>query len=132
MEELLHPDRFGLRLKANFGYSVGREKSCLIGGHKECLRGTHPGEKMSADPAVTVEIVEEDLLRARVYRLLARLLRTKPDTATLATLTNLSGDDTPLGQALGTLARVAGKVTEDPIQWNVRELSLAFKMGEGI
>lgn len=30
----------------------------------------------------------------------------------------------------GTPLRVAGKVTADPIHWNVQELSLAFKMGE--
>ena len=27
--------------------------------------------------------------------------------------------------------RVAGQVTEDPIQWDVRQLSLAFRIGEG-
>lgn len=30
----------------------------------------------------------------------------------------------------GTAIRVAGKVTEDPIHWDVKNLSLAFKMGE--
>jgi cytochrome c-type biogenesis protein CcmE len=31
----------------------------------------------------------------------------------------------------GAPLRVAGKVTDDPIEWNVRHLSLAFVMGEG-
>lgn len=31
----------------------------------------------------------------------------------------------------GMALRVAGKVTEDPIHWNVQQLSLAFTMGEG-
>jgi cytochrome c-type biogenesis protein CcmE len=31
----------------------------------------------------------------------------------------------------GEAVRVAGKVTDDPVQWNVRTLSLAFVMGEG-
>lgn len=31
----------------------------------------------------------------------------------------------------GTAIRVAGKVTDDPIHWNVQQLSLAFTMGEG-
>ena len=31
----------------------------------------------------------------------------------------------------GSALRVAGKVTADPIDWNVRKLSLAFTMGEG-
>ena len=30
----------------------------------------------------------------------------------------------------GAAIRVAGKVTEDPIEWNVQKLSLAFHMGE--
>lgn len=31
----------------------------------------------------------------------------------------------------GAAIRVAGKVTADPIHWDVRQLSLAFTMGEG-
>ncbi len=31
----------------------------------------------------------------------------------------------------GAALRVAGKVTEDPIHWDVQQLSLAFTMGEG-
>jgi cytochrome c-type biogenesis protein CcmE len=31
----------------------------------------------------------------------------------------------------GSAIRVAGKVTTDPIHWNVQQLSLAFTMGEG-
>ncbi|PON19198.1 cytochrome c biogenesis protein CcmE [Candidatus Entotheonella serta] len=31
----------------------------------------------------------------------------------------------------GAPLRVAGKVTEDPIHWDVQQLSLAFTMGEG-
>lgn len=31
----------------------------------------------------------------------------------------------------GAPLRIAGKVTEDPIQWDVQQLSLAFTMGEG-
>ncbi len=36
------------------------------------------------------------------------------------------------GEAVrGTALRVAGKVTADPIHWDVQKLSLAFTMGEG-
>ena len=36
------------------------------------------------------------------------------------------------GTALrGEAVRVAGKVTDDPIQWDVQNLSLAFSIGEG-
>lgn len=85
---------------------------------------------MSADPAVAVEIVEEDLLRAHVYRLLAKLLRASPDNQTLETLTNLTGDRTPLGQALGTLATVAGKVSAEETAEEFQELFIGVGRGE--
>lgn len=36
-----------------------------------------------------------------------------------------------LGALQGEAVRVAGKVTEDPIDWDVRSLSLGFVMGDG-
>lgn len=36
-----------------------------------------------------------------------------------------------LAQVQGTALRVSGKVTDDPIHWDVQNLSLAFTMGEG-
>jgi cytochrome c-type biogenesis protein CcmE len=32
----------------------------------------------------------------------------------------------------GTALRVSGKVTDDPIHWDVQNLALAFTMGEGV
>ena len=53
-------------------------------------------------------LAEEDGLRADVYDLLATLLARAPDAALLAQCAGLSGDATPLGRAIGALARVAG------------------------
>lgn len=36
-----------------------------------------------------------------------------------------------LARVQGTALRVSGKVTDDPIHWDVQSLSLAFTMGEG-
>ena len=59
-------------------------------------------------PAHAAEAVsEEDGLRADLYDLLAALLARPPDAALLKTCAGLSGDATPLGRAIATLARVA-------------------------
>jgi TorA maturation chaperone TorD len=85
---------------------------------------------MSAGPAVQTGIIEEDLLRAHVYRLLAKLLRASPDGETLTQLTNLSGDDTELGQALAALGRIAGKVNAQEAAEEYQELFIGVGRGE--
>lgn len=53
------------------------------------------------------EVLEEDLLRAQVYGLLARLLASAPDREVLEILRGIDGDETPLGEALSDLAVAA-------------------------
>ena len=88
------------------------------------------GDNMSSDPALRAEIIEEDLLRAHVYRLLAKLMRAGPDQETLTKLTNLTGDETELGKALGTLAKVAGKVTAAEAAEEYQDLFIGVGRGE--
>jgi len=88
------------------------------------------GEEMGSDPAVTAEIIEEDLLRAHVYRLLAKLLRSSPDQETLDNLASLNGDETDLGQALATLAKVAGKVKSAEVAEEYQDLFIGVGRGE--
>ena len=58
--------------------------------------------------AIPIDRIDEtDQLRANVYRLLARLLREPPDAAVLAILTQMTGDESELGQAIADLANVA-------------------------
>ncbi|MFG5380813.1 molecular chaperone [Yoonia sp. R2-816] len=59
----------------------------------------------------TVEVAEEDRLRADLYNYLGLILSAPPDQMLLDQTAGLSGDDTPLGQAITGLARVA-KVTK--------------------
>ncbi|MFD1626793.1 TorD/DmsD family molecular chaperone [Azospirillum griseum] len=66
---------------------------------------------MSADLAQdnrdSAEVAEEELLRAQVYGLLARLLRAPPDDGLLAALADLRGDGGGFGDALNALAGAA-------------------------
>jgi TorA maturation chaperone TorD len=54
-----------------------------------------------------MEIQSEDRLRADIYNFLAVLLSGPPDQMVLDQTTALTGDETVLGQAFSTLARVA-------------------------
>ena len=55
-------------------------------------------------------VSEEDELRAQLYEFLATLLRVEPTDAVVKQVADLSGDDTPIGQASSTLAHLAQKM----------------------
>lgn len=57
--------------------------------------------------AETIEIAEEDRARADLYNFLGALLARPADEMLLAQTAGLAGNDTELGQAIATLARVA-------------------------
>lgn len=61
--------------------------------------------------AETRQIAEEDRLRADLYNFLGLLLAGPPDDMLLAQTAGLSGDETDMGQAIGTLAKL-GKVSK--------------------
>ncbi len=56
-------------------------------------------------------ISEEDFLRAHFYGLLSHLLARPPSKSTLDKLTALEGDETEIGESLGTLSSVARKIS---------------------
>ena len=60
---------------------------------------------MTAAPAP--KIAEEDRLRADLYNFLGVILSGPPDEMLLAQTASLSGDATPLGEAISTLAKMA-------------------------
>lgn len=64
---------------------------------------------VSASPVI--DLSEEDALRAQFYKFLARFMAAPPDDWVLNFAANLHGDETPLGQALNSLARIAAKLT---------------------
>lgn len=53
------------------------------------------------------DIAYEDLVRAHVYRLLARFLSSPPTREDLTQAGSLQGDASPFGEAIGTFARIA-------------------------
>ncbi|MFT5651641.1 MAG: TorA maturation chaperone TorD [Yoonia sp.] len=57
--------------------------------------------------ALNIKIDDEDRLRADLYNFLGVLLSGPPDETLLTMTAGLSGDDSPLGQATSTLAKMA-------------------------
>ncbi|WP_299693705.1 molecular chaperone TorD family protein [uncultured Tateyamaria sp.] len=68
-------------------------------------------EDKTVTAAEDTTITDMDRARADLYNFLGALLAGPPDEMLLAQTAGLSGDDTELGQAIGTLARLA-KVTK--------------------
>lgn len=75
-------------------------------------------------------IPEEDLLRAQLYWLIARLLLAPPPAHFLARLGALEEDDSEIGQALGQLARAARHVSPDAAAEEYQELFIGVARGE--
>ena len=75
-------------------------------------------------------IDETDQLRVNVYRLLARLLREPPDAPLMSILTQMTGDESELGQATADLAKAAGTMSLADVrdEYNV----LFIGLGRGI
>lgn len=90
---------------------------------------------MSEKLAVVDVVAEEDLLRARIYGLLGRLLATPPSAALLAELATLATADRgegggPIGDALGALAAAARGTTEDAAREEYDALFIGMVRGE--
>lgn len=75
-------------------------------------------------------VPEEDHLRAQLYRLLASVLARPPGADGLAILGGIDGDGTDLGQALGTLAKVARATTAHQADREYHALFIGVGRGE--
>lgn len=75
-------------------------------------------------------IGEEDLLRARLYALLARVLATVPTAPTLESLQALEGDASPLGLALNELAAAARIASPETVDDEYHALFIGVAGGE--
>ncbi|MHA1535927.1 MAG: TorD/DmsD family molecular chaperone [Alphaproteobacteria bacterium] len=76
------------------------------------------------------EVLEEDLLRAQVYGLLARLLASPPDRQVLDILCDIDGDASPLGLALTTLAKAARSNAPETLGEEYDRLFVGLTRGE--
>ncbi|MDX2482741.1 MAG: molecular chaperone TorD family protein [Pseudodonghicola sp.] len=75
-------------------------------------------------------IAEEDKLRADLYDFLSALLAGPPSRGLLDQTARLSGDDAPMGQAISTLAKLAGKTTEKGVEGEFNDLFIGMGRGE--
>lgn len=76
------------------------------------------------------EVPEEELFRAQLYGLLARLLAAAPDASVLAALANLDSDDSELGQAFAALARAAAAASPAAVAEEYQDLFIGLGRGE--
>ncbi len=89
------------------------------------------GDVGLANRAIPSDIVsEEELYRAQLYRLLARLLGAPADEELLTVLRDLNGDDSPMGTALANLAEVARAVTVEEAGEEYHDLFIGVTQGE--
>jgi TorA maturation chaperone TorD len=77
-----------------------------------------------------VAIDLEEALRAQLYRLLARFLAVPADQSLLDLAAGLEGDETPLGQGIGTLAARAARATPAAAADEYFELFIGVGRGE--
>jgi TorA maturation chaperone TorD len=79
---------------------------------------------------VPSQVAEEELLRARLYSLLSRLLATAPDARLLAELKGAEGDSSELGRAFVALAREAAATSAADAKSEYHDLFIGIGRGE--
>jgi len=77
-----------------------------------------------------IQVTEEELYRAQVYQLLARLLGAPVDDELIDILKNIDGDDSPLGVALNGLKDLAHRITLEEAVDEYSELFIGVTQGE--
>lgn len=82
-----------------------------------------PGEAVSS-------VAPEDVLRAQVYRLLARFLSAPPSQTDLEAAAALEGDETDLGRAISTFAHLALRTQPAQAAEEYHELFIGLPRGE--
>jgi len=84
----------------------------------------------SAATVVSNDIAPEDVMRAQVYDLLGTLLRDAPSKDFLTKVAALKGDATPLGGAIGALAKVAKSTGPEKANREFHDLFVGLGRGE--
>jgi TorA maturation chaperone TorD len=80
--------------------------------------------------AAHLEISEEDRLRADLYDFLGSLLSAPPPQSLIDRTAALTGDKSPLGEAVSGLSRVAGVSREKPVRSEFNALFIGLGRGE--
>ncbi len=84
----------------------------------------------TAQTAQAPRIADEDRLRADLYNYLGLMLSNPPDEMLLAQTASLSGDDTEMGQAIGTLAKLAKVSKPKAVTSEYNKLFIGLGRGE--
>ena len=85
---------------------------------------------MASTATVNHDTSEEDALRADMYGFLAALLRSEPSDELIAKVVCLNGDDSALGEACSTLAKLADSLDSGMIRNEYVELFVGVGRGE--
>jgi len=87
---------------------------------------------MAVIQAMTDQIIvsQEDTLRAQLYLLLARFLAKPAEDAAISAAAAMSGDDSDLGKAIGTLSKIAAKSDHAQIAQEYHDLFIGVGRGE--
>ena len=80
--------------------------------------------------AADIQIADMDRARADLYNFLGALLAGPPDDMLLAQTAGLTGDETELGQAIGTLARLARVTKPKAAESEFNKLFIGLGRGE--
>ncbi|SNS53707.1 TorD/DmsD family molecular chaperone [Antarctobacter heliothermus] len=84
----------------------------------------------TAQTAQAPHIADEDRLRADLYNYLGLMLSGPPDDMLLAQTAGLSGDDTEMGRAIGTLAKLAKVSKPKAVTSEYNKLFIGLGRGE--
>ena len=85
---------------------------------------------MTTAKTADATIAEEDRLRADLYGFLSALLASPPDATLLAQTAALTADDTELGRAIGTLAKLASTSAPAAVEREFNALFIGLGRGE--
>jgi len=78
----------------------------------------------------TTAVAQEDVVRAQLYRLMARLLARPASGADIELVAAVSGDETELGEALAGLSRIAARVDAGSVEREYHDLFIGLGRGE--
>lgn len=80
--------------------------------------------------AIREDVAEEDLLRADLYNLLAKLLSAPPTRETLDQVAALSGDGSDLGEGISALSKLAASTSPKAAEREYNALFIGLGRGE--
>lgn len=86
--------------------------------------------QQSQTAGANVEIAEEDILRADLYSMIARLLADPPSQDLIDTASGLSGDESDLGQGISSLAAIAKSTSARAAEKEYNALFIGLGRGE--